>query len=180
MLKTLARSLRHRWLDESDARRVVDPALEERLRSFVAASERRHTGEIRICVEGGLPTSYLWRHWRHSIPIATIVRQRAAMMFAKLQVWDTPHHNGVLIYLLLAEHAIELVADRGIAERVAPAEWQAMVDRLSAAMREGQVEQGLTRALEEISAVLVAAFPEPGDSGEAAPVNRLPDGPVLR
>ena len=79
MLKTLARSLRHRWLDESDARRVVDPALEERLRSFVAASERRHTGEIRICVEGGLPTSYLWRHWRHSIPIATIVRQRAAM-----------------------------------------------------------------------------------------------------
>ena len=169
MLKTLARSLRHRWLDESDARRVIDPALEERLRSFVAASERRHTGEIRICVEGGLPTSYLWRHWRHNIPIAT-----------KLHGWDTPHHNGVLIYLLLAEHAIELVADRGIAERVAPAEWQAMVDRLGLALQEGHVEQGLTRALEEVSAVLVAAFPEPADDGTAAVVNRLPDGPVLR
>ncbi len=180
MLGSLARTLRHRWLDESDARRVVDPALEERLRSFVAASERRHTGEIRICVEGGLPTSYLWRHWRHGVPMATIVRQRATMMFAKLHVWDTPHHNGVLIYLLLAEHAIELVADRGIAERVSPTEWQAMVDRLSAAMREGQVEAGLTRALEEISAVLVATYPESTATPGYDAINRLPDGPVLR
>ncbi|HOB66085.1 TPM domain-containing protein [Ottowia sp.] len=180
MLRTFARSLRHRWLDESDARRIVGPELAERLRGFVAASERRHTGEIRVCVEGGLPTSYLWRHWRHAIPMAAIVRQRAAMMFAKLRVWDTPHNNGVLIYLLLAEHAIELVADRGIAERVPPSEWQAMVDRLGAALSGGQVEQGLTRALEEVSAVLVAAYPEPDAQPGTAPENRLPDEPVLR
>lgn len=172
MLKTLARSLRHRWLDESDARRVVDPALEERLRSFVAASERRHTGEIRICVEGGLPTSYLWRHWRHSIPIATIVRQRAAMMFAKLQVWDTPHHNGVLIYLLLAERSIELVADRGLSARVDQASWQAMVDRLAGRLHQGAFEDGLTQALEEVSALLVEFFP--AQAGGPNP-NELPD-----
>ena len=39
-------------------------------------------------------------------------------MFGKLRVWDTEHNNGVLIYLLLAEHAIEIVADRGLSSRV--------------------------------------------------------------
>ena len=46
-------------------------------------------------------------------------------MFGKLRVWDTEHNNGVLIYLLLAEHAIEIVADRGLNEQVPPQQWQA-------------------------------------------------------
>ncbi len=77
----------------------------------MAASEQRHTGEIRICVEAGLPLSYLWRDApaRASAPV---------MLFGKLRVWDTEHNNGVLIYLLLADHAIEIVADRGIDARV--------------------------------------------------------------
>ena len=69
----------------------------------VAASEKRHSGEIRVCAEAGLPLSYLWR--------GASARERALAMFGKLRVWDTEHNNGVLIYLLLAEHAIEIVAD---------------------------------------------------------------------
>ncbi|MCK9516841.1 MAG: TPM domain-containing protein [Ottowia sp.] len=173
---TIRRLVRHAWLDEADARRAVPPVLADTLRRQIAASERRHGGEIRICVEGSLPLSYLWRHLRQRTDIADIVRQRAIMMFAKLRVWDTEQNNGVLIYLLLAERAIEIVADRGLHPHVAPQDWQAMVQRLSGALAGGHLEQGLTGALEEVSAVLVAHCARTSTS----PVNELPDEPVLR
>ena len=179
MLKTLARLIRHRWLDHTDAARAIPPPLAEQLRRRVAASEQRHSGEVRICVEGGLPTSYLWRHLRDRVPMQEIVRQRALMQFAKLRVWDTEHNNGVLIYLLLAEHAIELVADRGVDRHVGPGGWQAVVARLGDALHEGRFEEGLTQALEEVTAVLVAQFPESPEVSSAEP-NQLPDEPVLR
>ncbi len=151
LLKRLQRILRHRWLDESDARKAVPADLAERLQRRVAASEKRHSGEVRVCVEAGLPMSYLWR----SAP----ARERAVMLFSKLRVWDTAHNNGVLIYLLLADHAIEIVADRGLNAVVTAGEWQAMVNNLSHALREQRYEDGLTQALEEVSAVLVRHFP---------------------
>ena len=181
-LSRLHRLLRHRWLDASDARHAIPPDLVERLQQRVAASERRHTGEVRIYVEGSLPLSYLWRHLRDGLPIEQIVRERAVMMFAKLRMWDTAQRNGVLIYLLLAEHAIELVADRGLAARVPPAQWQGMVGRLGQRLADGAVEDGLTQALEEVSAALVEHFPEPlGPDGQplAPKRNEQPDAPVL-
>ncbi len=181
MFRTLSRLIRHRWLDAADARRAVPEPLAEQLRRRVHASERRHSGEVRICIEGGLPSSYLWRHLRDREPMDEIVRQRALMMFAKLRVWDTEHNNGVLIYLLLAEHAIELVADRGVSRHVDAAVWQALVARLGEALRAGRFEDGLTQALEEVSAVLVAHFPEAEETADAAAApNQLPDEPVFR
>jgi uncharacterized membrane protein len=164
----LQRLFRHRWLDEHDARRAVPPDMVQRLMQRVAASERRHSGEIRIHVEAGLPLSYLWR--------GATARERAVALFGKLQVWDTEHNNGVLIYLLLAEHAIELVADRGVNRHVPQHEWQAMVHRMGAAFRDGRFEDGLTQALEEVSAVLVQHFPLA--EGTANP-NELPDEPSV-
>jgi hypothetical protein len=108
----------------------------DRLEHRVGASER-HSGEIRICVEAGLPMSYLWRDARP--------RERAITLFGKLRVWDTEDNNGVLIYLLLAEHAIEIVADRGIDARVSDDQWAAMAQRMGAAFRERRFEDGLTR-----------------------------------
>ncbi len=134
---------------------------------------------MRICVEGSLPVSYLWRHLRQRVPLPELVRQRALMMFAKLRVWDTEHNNGVLIYVLLAERAIELVADRGVARFVDPAVWRDTVAHLGTALREDRFEDGLTQALQEVSAVLVAHFSAAQEAtGEA--VNQLPDEPVLR
>jgi uncharacterized membrane protein len=112
--------------------------------------------------------SYLWR--------AATARERAVAMFGKLRVWDTEHNNGVLIYLLLAERAIEIVADRGLDRQVAPEEWKAIVARMSGAFREGRFDDGLTQALEEVSALLVQHFPLA--EGEANR-NELPDEPVL-
>lgn len=166
-LQRLTRLLRHRWAD-GRLRRVLTPEVLQRLGQRVAASERRHTGQIRICAEGGLPLSYLWR--------GASARERAITQFGKLRVWDTEHNNGVLIYLLLAEHAIEIVADRGLAQRVPEATWHTLVQRLGQALRAGQYEDGLTEVLADVSDLLVAHFPA---CGHAPGSNELPDAPVL-
>ena len=166
---------RHLWLDAADARRAIPPAVLATLARRVAASESRHTGQIRICVEASLPMSYLWRLGR-SATLHQLVRQRALMLFGKLGVWDTEHNNGVLIYLQLAERAIEIVADRGLSRHVPPEAWQAMVARMGQAFREQRFEDGLTQALEEVSALLVAHFP----AVEGQPLsNELPDRPLV-
>ena len=176
MFKRILTLFKHRWFDASDSRHAIPADMSKRLMQRVTASEQRHSGEIRICVDAGLPNSYLWRHAWHKTPLRTVIRERAVMMFNKLQVWDTEHNNGVLIYLLLAEHAIELVADRGLNQYVTHAEWQAMVQRLSKALHENHFEEGLTQALEEVSALLVQHFPlKTGQSHH----NELPNAPVL-
>jgi hypothetical protein len=164
----LLRLWRHRWVDAADVRRALPPEALQRLGARVAASERRHSGEVRICIEAGLPWSYIRR--------GAAARERAINMFGKLRVWDTADNNGVLIYLLMAEHAIEIVADRGIDAHVSAEEWAAMAKRMSAAFREGRFEDGITQALEEVSALLVAHF----SLAEGAPDrNELPNEPVV-
>jgi uncharacterized membrane protein len=165
----LTRLLRHRWLDETDSRRALDDAALARLRERVAQSEGRHSGEIRLCVEAGLPLSYLWRD--------ATARERAVTMFGKLRVWDTEHNNGVLIYLLLADHMIEIVADRGVARAVPQAHWQAVVEGMRQAFRQGRFEEGLAQAIDAVDAVLAQHFPLA--PGQANP-NELPDGADLR
>jgi uncharacterized membrane protein len=164
----LRRLVKHRLLDESDTRKALPPDLVKRLMLRVAASESRHSGEIRIFAEASLPSSYVWRD--------ATPRERAVGMFGKLRVWDTEHNNGVLIYLLLAERSIEIVADRGLARHVPPQEWAAMVKRMGAAFREGRFEDGITQALEEVSALLVQHFPLAAGDGDS---NELSDEPVL-
>jgi uncharacterized membrane protein len=165
------RLLRHRWLDPSDSLRTVPDDMAARLARRIRASESRHTGEVRLLIEASLPSSWALRvHDDHAL--GPVVRDRALGWFGRLRLWDTEHNNGVLIYLLLAEHAIEFVADRGLAQRVAPATWQGIVDRLGTQLRSGSVEDGLTQALEEVSALLVAHFP----AGDGSPNhNEHPD-----
>jgi uncharacterized membrane protein len=165
----IGRLLRHRWHDEAAVHRLLPPEALARIGQRVAASERRHTGQIRICIEAGLPWSYIRRH--------ATARQRAITLFGKLRVWDTAQNNGVLIYLLLAERAIEIVADRGIDTHVDAADWAALAGRMATAFRDGRYEDGVTQALEEVSALLVAHFP--ADPGAAPHGNELPDAPVV-
>ncbi|HEY0201845.1 MAG TPA: TPM domain-containing protein [Burkholderiaceae bacterium] len=167
-LSTLQRIARHRWHDARESRAAIPPDMAARLSQRIAASEGRHTGEIRICVEAGLPLSYLRRR-AHA-------RERAVTLFGKLRVWDTEHNNGVLIYLLLAEHAIEIVADRAVARAVPPQQWQQLVARLSTALRESRFEDGLTEALQAVSVLLVTHFPAPAGVVRR---NELPDAVVL-
>ena len=163
------RILAHRWYDEADARRMLGADGMAQLRSRVAASEQRHSGEIRICIEAGLPISYLWRN--------AAPRERAIAVFGKLRVWDTDANNGVLIYLLLAEHAIEIVADRGLAARVDAAQWQAITDGMREAFRAGRFAEGLNQAVDAVDALLQRHFPLAAD---ALNPNELSDAPHWR
>jgi uncharacterized membrane protein len=162
------RILKHRSLDEGDARRALGSGTLERLQRRVAASERGHSGEIRVCVETGLPLSYLWR--------GATARERAVTLFGKLRVWDTEQNNGVLIYLLLAENQIEIVADRGLDRRVGQAQWHAILGGMREAFRAGRFEDGLNAAIAEVDALLLRHFAlQPGQVNP----NELPDAPLL-
>ena len=169
--------IRHLWLDVSDTRRAIPPDMVKRLAARVAASEQRHHGQIRICIESSLPLSYVWRLNAHTT-LKALTRQRAVALFGKLGVWDTEHNSGVLIYVLLAEHAIEIVADRGLTRHVDTTQWQAMLARMASAFQARRYEDGLSQAIEEASAVLLTHFART----EAAPghPNELPDTPLLK
>ncbi len=167
-MNRLLRILKHRWLDETDARRALDDAALERLAARVQAGEARHRGEIRLCIEAGLPLSYLWRD--------AAPRERALSMFGKLRVWDTEHNSGVLIYLLLAEHAIEIVADRGLSRHVPPEQWHALSQSMSAAFKAGRFEDGLAEAIDAVDGLLLQHFAQ----AEGAPnPNELADHPFV-
>lgn len=164
---------RHRWMHERAAERAVPPAMAEQLQARVKASEARHSGEIVLCVEAALPNSDLWRAGRET-PLAMVIRERALSWFGKQRVWDTEHNNGVLIYLLLAERRVEIVADRGISRHVPDAHWQAVVQHLGAHLQTDDFDNGLTQALQEVSALLVEHFPlQAGETNPNELCNRV-------
>ena len=168
-MNKLARIVKHRWMDEADRRRALDDAALQRLAAQVAAGEHHHSGEIRVSVEAALPMSYLLRGLH--------ARDRAVMLFSKLRVWDTEHSNGVLIYLLLAERAIEIVADRGLTRQVPQAQWDALLAGMREAFVRRQFEDGLTAAVVAVDALLRLHFPLAAN--EVNP-NELPDSVDLR
>ena len=164
-----ARLLKHRWTDDADLRRALPADALARIEARVAASERGHSGEIRVSIEAGLPLSYLWQ--------GLTARHRAITLFGKLRVWDTEHNNGVLVYLLLADRAIEIVADRGLDRWVPAAHWQALITSMQQAFRDGRFEDGLNQAIGAIDALLVQHFAlAPGQTNP----DELPNRPDLR
>jgi len=154
----LLRLWRHLWQSERAAWHAVPDNMAKGLTARVRASERRHAGQVMVCIEGALPLSYAWRAGRQT-PLSAVMRQRAMAWFGRLRVWDTEHNNGVLIYLLLAERRIEIVADRGLMRHTSEAHWQAVLQALRHPLQQGNFESGLTQALEAVSALLVAHFP---------------------
>jgi len=166
-MQGLRRILRHLCTGRAAlVRRFPPPAL-RRIEDAVKACEAHHQGEIRFVAEAALPLPVLLRGGG--------ARQRALAVFAQLRVWDTEHNNGVLIYLLLADRAVEIVADRGVAGgRVAQAEWDAVCQRMRQQLGDGDFADAGVSGVEAVSDVL-ARHP-PGAHGRR---NELPDAPVL-
>lgn len=132
----------------------------------IQASEGQHSGEFRFAIEAALDVPSLLR--------GCTPRNRATAAFAQLHTWDTAANNGVLIYLLLAEHDIEIIADRGFNGLVTAQEWQAVCDAMRQQFRNGQYRAGALQGIEMITALVSRHFPpNPND------VNELPDQPVL-
>lgn len=160
------RVLRHLF-DLSSAKRHFPPATLHAIQHAIAASEQSHFGEIVFAVEGKLPVAEAVRK--------RTPRERACEVFARLHVWNTERNSGVLVYILLAEHAIEIVADRGIAAQVAEDEWKPICALMQKHFARGDYEPGAIAGVHAISALLIRHFPS---NGERNP-NELPNRPVL-
>jgi uncharacterized membrane protein len=150
----LGRFFRHLFMPPWAWRRAFPQATLDAIEAAIRASETAHSGEIRFAVENSLPATLAWR--------GTTGRARAIEVFSNLRVWDTEHNSGVLIYLLLADHDIEIVADRGIAAQVDPAAWEAVAQAMEAAFRDGEFERGALAGIAQVSALLAQNFPPAG------------------
>ncbi|MHB1232827.1 MAG: TPM domain-containing protein [Burkholderiales bacterium] len=147
-------------------RRIFTQPVLATIEREIGASEQRHTGQIRFAVEANFDLLSLLR--------GKTARARALEVFTRLRVWDTEQNNGVLIYLLLAERRVEIVADRGIDAKLDQARWLQICQRMQAAFRKGDFETGAREGIREISAHLAAHFPAAGGNA-----NELPDQPVV-
>ncbi len=162
----IARILKHmfspRWMLR---RRFQLPLLNEIARR-IADVERVRPGELRFVVEHALELGDLL--------VGLTARQRALEIFGLLRVWDTEHNSGILIYVLHAEHAVEIVADRGVAQRVPQAEWDALCRVMEKEFGAGRYGEGALAAVNGAASLLEKHFP-PQTGGR----NELPDQPLL-
>lgn len=136
------------------------------IENAVQLSELRHRGELRFAVENTLALARVW--------CGISARQRAIELFSNLRVWDTEENSGVLIYLLLADREVHIIADRGIAKRVAQAEWDAIAETMQQAFHRGDFLHGSLQGIERITLLLAAHFP-PGTNNP----NELANKPVI-
>lgn len=147
-------------------RRHFTPAVLAEIEEAIARVERRHAGEICFAVEHALDLA--------DLRAGITPRQRALQVFGLMRVWDTENNNGVLVYVLYSEHAVEIVADRGIARRVPQEEWDALCRAVQQDFHDGRFREGSLRAVDGIAELLGRHFPHaPGDA------NELPDQPLL-
>jgi len=158
--------LQHLLSDQWSVRRAFPRAAMRAIRDRIGEQEKRHSAELRFAVEASLPLAHLWR--------GQDARRRAVELFGQLGVWDTEHNSGVLIYLLLADKRVEIVADRGIHNRVGDAAWEAICAEMQRAFAAGRFEQGVCFGVVAISDLLAAHFPPGG-----GPRNELPNEPVV-
>lgn len=147
-------------------RRSFDAQALKTVEAAVAEAERGHRGEVRFAVEAALDFPALRR--------GTSARERAVEVFSQLRVWDTAEDNGVLIYVLLADHDVEIVADRGVAAKVDQAEWEAVCREMEAQFRAGRFAEGAVAGIRRVGEILTRHYP-----GEDRAGNELPDRPHL-
>jgi uncharacterized membrane protein len=154
--------LEHRWRE----RKIFPPKVLAAIEQAIKAGEATHAGQIRFVVEGALDGAPLFRNQS--------ARERALDIFSQLRIWDTAHNNGVLIYLLLADRQVEIVADRGIDAKVGAAGWAKICADMEIDFKAGNFERGVIKGIAAVSRQLAKYFPKHG-----AGVNELPDAPVV-
>ena len=154
--------LQHRWR----VKQVFPQDVLDRIEQAIGQSETTHSGQVRFVVEGALDGVPLFRNQP--------ARERALDVFSHLRIWDTAHNNGILIYLLLADRDVEIVADRGIDAKVGPEGWERICREMEAEFRTSQFERGVIKGIEAVSRELATHFPPQGPHR-----NELPDKPVV-
>jgi uncharacterized membrane protein len=154
--------LAHRWR----VRRIFPPQVLTAIEQAIRAGEATHSGQVRFVVEGALDGAPLFRD--------QAARERALDIFSQLRIWDTAHNNGVLIYLLLADRDVEIIADRGIDARVGAAGWEKICAEMESNFRTGNFAGGTIKGIQAVSRQLATHFPRHGGGK-----NELPDTPAV-
>ena len=162
----IERIARHLFTSHRQVRQAFPQATLNAIEAAIKASEASHVGEIRFAVEGALDGKPLFK--------GQSARERAIEVFSQLRVWDTEHNNGLLIYLLLADRAVEIVADRGIHAKVGAQEWSRVCREMEAAFKLSNFEAGVISGVQSVTQHLALHFPAGTDGG-----NELPDRPVM-
>ncbi len=162
----ILRLLRHLLMPDWRVRQCFPQRTLLAVGTAIATSERSHAGEIRFAVEAALTPAQLLR--------GETARDRAIEVFSAQRVWDTEENSGVLIYVLLADRDVEIVADRGFNVCVSPDEWEAICKSMEKAFGAGEFEAGTLAAIAEIGDLLAVRLPS-----RAGDRNELPDRPVL-
>ena len=163
---SLKRIMRHLSSGRATVRRVFPRQALDAIEQTIRETETRHDGQIRFAVEAALDLSPLLA--------GQTARERAIEVFSQLRVWDTEHNNGVLIYLLLADRDVEIVADRGIHVRLGNEVWEAICREMEKAFRSGHFEAGLLAGIHAVGEHMGRHFP--ARSGKP---NEMPDSPVV-
>ncbi|MCG5262893.1 TPM domain-containing protein [Cupriavidus gilardii] len=163
----LRRALRHALTPVSHAHRHFPPDALAQLQRAVREGERQHRGEVRVVIESSLPATHAWA--------GVTPRERARALFAALEVWDTVDHTGVLLYINLADHAVELLADRGIDARVDRETWSALCQSLAHGLARDLSIEPVLATVAQIHALLARHFPQQGDGNP----NELDDRPIV-
>jgi uncharacterized membrane protein len=158
MFKHFGRILKHLCYGPWRLRRVLPRHALKAIAEEIRESETKHGGEIRVAVEISLD-------WRRLLRRET-PRERALEVFSDLRVWDTERNNGVLIYLLLADRDVEIVADRGIDRLVGAEAWERICHEMEAAFRKGDFEAGIVAGVQAVGSHLEKHFAGPDLHGD--------------
>ncbi len=162
----IKRIIRHLSASHAAMRRIFPRATLNNIERTIAEVEQTHAGQIRFVVEDALDLKPLLE--------GQTARERAIEVFSRLRVWDTEQNNGVLIYLLLADRDVEIVADRGVHAKLGQPVWEAVCREMEAAFRQGKFEEGAIAGIRSVGAHLARHYPHIG-----AKANELPDRPIL-
>lgn len=162
----IQRIVKHLLTTDGQVERAFPPSALLAIESAIKGSETAHEGEIRFVVEGGLDGAPLFK--------GQSARERAIELFAQLRVWDTECNTGLLIYLLLADRSVEIVADRGIHAKVGSQEWGQVCRQMENAFKLSKFEAGVVGGVQAVTQHLVRHFPTGDRRG-----NELTDQPVL-
>jgi uncharacterized membrane protein len=167
---SFARIVRHLFATRAGTRRRFSDAVDAAIEAAIRAAEQRTSGEIRFVIETAFDIPELWAR--------VTPRARAEQVFSQLGVWDTELRNGVLIYVLMADRDVEIVADRGAAARISPTDWESVCRLIEGHFQAGRFEEGAVAGVEEVGRLLEREFSAHPASGKQDR-DELPNQPTL-
>jgi uncharacterized membrane protein len=165
-MNTLSRFFRHLLVTARHGRRAFPDSTLQAIQTAIAHGENRHRAEVRLMIEASLPL--------HEVLSGTTPRQRACELFTEYRIWDTEENCGILIYINLADHDVEIVTDRAVGRTLDPDAWESVCQMMTGGYRQGKFQDSTVAALEHLNDLLETAFPDDGSRA-----NQLSNQPLV-